>query len=94
VCNISQIATGEPYSESPRNKSQIAPILIKIVRNLTCFGLVQSFDVLILKKKVGVACPQGALKNCKNGGGRMSLGCFQKIQKTVGVACPQGALKN
>jgi hypothetical protein len=30
----------------------------------------------------------------KNGGGRMSLGCFQKMQKRVGDACPQGALKN
>jgi hypothetical protein len=30
LCNISQIATGVPYSESPRNKSQSAPILINI----------------------------------------------------------------
>jgi hypothetical protein len=66
LCYISQIATGVPYSESPRKKTQIAPILIKIGRNLTCFGPVHSFDILILKKrKVGVACPQGAFKNCK-----------------------------
>jgi hypothetical protein len=46
LCNISQIATGVPYSESPRNKTQIAPILINIGCNLTCFGPVQSFDLL------------------------------------------------
>jgi hypothetical protein len=58
LCNISQIATGVPYSESLRKKAQTAPIRIKIGRNLTCFGPVQSFDVLILtKRKVGVACP-------------------------------------
>jgi hypothetical protein len=50
LCNISQIATGLPYSESPRKKSQIPLILIKIGCNLTCFGPVQSFDVLILNK--------------------------------------------
>jgi hypothetical protein len=80
LCNISQIATGVPYSESLRTNAQIAPILIKIGCDLTCFGPVQSFDVLILKKrKVGVACPQGAQKNAKNGGGRMSLGCSQTL---------------
>jgi hypothetical protein len=42
LCNISQIATGMPYSESPRNKSQSRPIFIKIRLNLTCFGIVQS----------------------------------------------------
>jgi hypothetical protein len=35
-----------PYSESPRNKSPIAPILIKIGRDLTCFRPVQSLDLL------------------------------------------------
>jgi hypothetical protein len=73
LCNISQIATGVPYSEYPRQKVQIAPILINIGRNFTCFGPVQSFDFLgwgshvlrVLSKiteKVGVACPQGALQ--------------------------------
>jgi hypothetical protein len=79
LCYISQIATGVPCSESPRNKSQIAPILIKRGCNLTCFGPVQSFNVLILiKRKVGVACLQGAFKTMpNNGGGHMSSGCFQ-----------------
>jgi hypothetical protein len=57
LCTISQIATGVPYSESRRKKAQIAPILVKIGCNLTCFGPVQSFDVLILKKTGRVACP-------------------------------------
>jgi hypothetical protein len=35
-----------PYSESPRNKSVSAPILINIGLNLTCFGPGQSFDLL------------------------------------------------
>jgi Fe-S-cluster-containing hydrogenase component 2 len=46
---------------------------------------------------VGDACPQGALKNYKKEGGRMSLGCSHKLQnktQQVGDACPQGALKN
>jgi hypothetical protein len=35
-----------------------------------------------LQKRVGDACPQGALKNCKKtGGGRMSSGCSQTSQK-------------
>jgi hypothetical protein len=42
LCNISQIATGVPYSESPRTKSQSAQILIKFRRNSTCFRPVQS----------------------------------------------------
>jgi hypothetical protein len=46
LCNMSQIATGVPYSESPRKTPQSAPILIKIGRNLTCFGPVQRFDLL------------------------------------------------
>jgi hypothetical protein len=46
LCNISQIATGMLYSESPRKKPQPAPILINIGRNLTCFGPDQSFDLL------------------------------------------------
>jgi hypothetical protein len=37
-----------------------------------------------LLKRVGVACPQGALNNCKKGGGRMSLGCSEKLQKGWG----------
>ena len=37
LCNISQIATGVPYSESPRNIFQSGPILIKIRCNLNCF---------------------------------------------------------
>jgi hypothetical protein len=44
--NISQIATGVPYSESPRKKSQSAPILINLGSNLTCFRPVRSFDLL------------------------------------------------
>jgi hypothetical protein len=44
--NISQIATGVPYSESPRKNVQIALILIEIGRDLICFGPVQSFDLL------------------------------------------------
>jgi hypothetical protein len=74
LCNISQIATGVPYSESLRKKAQIAPILINIGRSVTCFRPVQSFDLLgwgshVLRvlskitKKVGVSCPQGALKH-------------------------------
>jgi hypothetical protein len=47
LCNISQIATGVPYSESPRKKAQSAPIcFINIGCNLTCFGPVQRFDLL------------------------------------------------
>jgi hypothetical protein len=46
LCNISQIATGVPYSESPRNIVQSGPILIKIKCNLTCFRPVQNFDLL------------------------------------------------
>jgi hypothetical protein len=46
LCNISQIATGVPYSESPRKKSQSGPILINIGRNLTCVRPVQSFTYL------------------------------------------------
>ena len=46
LCNISQIATGVQYSESPRTKLQSGPILIEIRRNLTLFKTVQSFDVL------------------------------------------------
>jgi hypothetical protein len=68
VCNISQIVTGVPYSESLRT-TQIAPILINIGCNLTFFKPVQSFDLLgwgshvlrvlskITKTTVGVACP-------------------------------------
>jgi hypothetical protein len=74
LCNISEIATGVPYSESLRKKAQTAPTLITIGCNLTCFGPVQSFALLgwgshVLRvlstniKKVGVACPQGALKH-------------------------------
>jgi hypothetical protein len=46
LCNISHIATGVPYPESPRNIFQSGPILIKIRCNLTCFRQVQSFDLL------------------------------------------------
>jgi hypothetical protein len=46
LCNISQIATGVLYSESPRKKAQSALILINIGCDLTCFGPVQSFDLL------------------------------------------------
>jgi hypothetical protein len=46
LCNISQIATGMPYSESPRTIFQSGPILIKIGCNLTCFGPVQSFYIV------------------------------------------------
>jgi hypothetical protein len=35
-----------PYSDSPPNKSQSAPILIKIRCTLTCFGPAQSLDAL------------------------------------------------
>jgi hypothetical protein len=38
LCNIFLIATGVPYSESPRTNSQSGPILINIGCKLTCFG--------------------------------------------------------
>jgi hypothetical protein len=73
LCNISQIATGVPYSESLRKKAQGAPILVKIGCNLTCFGPVQSFDVLILKKERW---------------GSHVLRVLSKNKKMVGDACP------
>jgi hypothetical protein len=76
-----------------KTKTQIASILINIGCNLTCFGPVQSFDVLILtKRKVGVACPEGALKTCKTHGGRMSLGALKHVKNGGGrmsVGCSQ-----
>jgi hypothetical protein len=93
LCNISQIVAGVPYSEYPQKTTQIASILINIGCNLTCFGPVQSFDVLILtKRKVGVACPEGALKTCKTHGGRMSLGALKHVKNGGGrmsVGCSQ-----
>jgi hypothetical protein len=45
LCNISQTSTGVPFSVSPRNKPQSGPVLVKLGRNSTCFGVVQSVDV-------------------------------------------------
>jgi hypothetical protein len=80
LCNISQIATGVPYSEYPRNRSQSGPILINIRCNLTCFGPVQSVDLLgwgsmssgsshTLLKKVGVHVLTVLSKITQTGGG-------------------------
>jgi hypothetical protein len=46
LCYISQIAMGEPYSESLRTNSQSVQILNNIGWNLMCFQPIQSFDIL------------------------------------------------
>jgi hypothetical protein len=46
LCTISQIGKGVPYSQSPRNTSQSALILISIGWNLISFKPVRSFDIL------------------------------------------------
>jgi hypothetical protein len=80
LCNISQIATGVPYSEFPRRIFQSEPILITFGCNLTCFRPVQSFDLLgwgsmtrgcfqQLFKKVGVHVLRVFSKIIQTGGG-------------------------
>jgi hypothetical protein len=62
LCNISQIAMGVPYSESPWTTFESGTILIKIRCNLICFRAVQRFDVW-----VGVhswQCPQKLHSPC------------------------------
>jgi hypothetical protein len=50
---------------------------------------------MILQLFVNYAITKNKIKTVvKNCGGRMSLGCSQKLQKTVGDACPHGALKH
>jgi hypothetical protein len=78
LCKIPQIATGVPYSESPRKKPQIALILITIGRNLTCSRPVQSFDLLLKQERWGSHVLRVLSKIAKKRGGRMSLGCSQK----------------
>jgi hypothetical protein len=65
LCNIFQIATGLPYSESPRKTARSGPSLINIRCNLTCFRPVQSFDLL----GWGGSSPHSALKNYTSGVG-------------------------
>jgi hypothetical protein len=62
LCNISQIATGVPYSESPRKKSQSATTLVNIGCNLTCFRPVQSVDLLGWGS-MSLGCSQKLLKS-------------------------------
>jgi hypothetical protein len=62
LCNISQIATGLPYSEYPRQTVRCGPSLIKLRCNLTCFRPVQSFDGL-------GSSPHSAVKHYTLGGG-------------------------
>jgi hypothetical protein len=78
LCCISQIATGVPYSESPRTIIQAGPILIKIRRNLTCFRPVQSFDLLGWGSS-----PYSALTHNQCGVHFYVFWDFCKIQKNV-----------
>jgi hypothetical protein len=65
-------------------KTQIAPILINIGHNLTCFGPVQSFDVQILKKERWESHVfQGAFKQIKKGWGSHVLRVLSKIEFCV-----------
>jgi hypothetical protein len=64
LCNIAQIATGLPYSESPRTNVRSGLSLYKIRCNLTCFRPVQSFDLLVWGSS-----PHSAHKNYTLGGG-------------------------
>jgi hypothetical protein len=75
---ICYYATFRRLSEFPRKKAQIAPILINIGCNLTCFGPVRSFDVLIQQK---------------DRWGSHVLRVLSNISKKVGVVCPQGVQK-
>jgi hypothetical protein len=59
-----QIATGLPYSESPRRTLRSGPILIKIRCDLVCSRPVESFDLL-----GWASSPHSAFKNCTLGGG-------------------------
>jgi hypothetical protein len=79
LCNMSQIATGVPYSESPRNKSQSGPIHINIQRNLTCFRPVQSCDLLGCGS-MSLGYSQKLLKKV----GVHVLGVLSKITQTSG----------
>jgi hypothetical protein len=63
--NISQIATGMPYSESLRTIFQSGPNLINIGWNLTCFGPIQSLEVLGWRSSLqSLGCSQKLLTNC------------------------------
>jgi hypothetical protein len=64
VFNISQIATGLPYSESPRTIVRSGPILINFRCKLICFRPDQCFDFLGWGSS-----PLSALKNYTLGGG-------------------------
>jgi hypothetical protein len=64
VCNVSQIATGLPYSESQRQPVRFGQILINIRWNLICFRPVHCFDLLGWG-----SCPHSTLQHHTLGGG-------------------------
>jgi hypothetical protein len=83
LCNISQIVTGVPYSESPRTKNAKCT---NSYPNRTQFELFQTSSKFSLTW-VGVACPLGALKHCKTVGDACPQGAFKHR-----ILCPRPGL--